>query len=152
MDAQTFSEVKGFFDEETHTISYVITDKQTNSCAVLDSVLDLDYASGKINYLNADKIINFITENNLKLCWLIETHVHADHLSAAPYIQQNLGGKIAISKEIVKVQEIFGKWDKPLLLRTKNLTMLRVQTLHLMLPQHSLTCYFMDNLHKTRLI
>ena len=109
MDAQTFSEVKGFFDEETHTISYVIADKQTNSCAVLDSVLDLDYASGKINYLNADKIINFITENNLKLCWLIETHVHADHLSAAPYIQQNLGGKIAISKEIVKVQEIFGK-------------------------------------------
>ena len=109
MDAQTFSEVKGFFDEETHTISYVITDKQTNSCAVLDSVLDLDYASGKINYLNADKIINFITENTLKLCWLIETHVHADHLSAAPYIQQNLGGKIAISKEIVKVQEIFGK-------------------------------------------
>ena len=109
MDAQTFSDVKGFFDEETHTISYVITDKQTNSCAVLDSVLDLDYASGKINYLNADKIINFITENNLKLCWLIETHVHADHLSAAPYIQQNLGGKIAISKEIVKVQEIFGK-------------------------------------------
>ena len=109
MDAQTFSDVKGFFDDETHTISYVITDKQTNSCAVLDSVLDLDYASGKINYLNADKIINFITENNLKLCWLIETHVHADHLSAAPYIQQNLGGKIAISKEIVKVQEIFGK-------------------------------------------
>ena len=109
MDAQTFSDVIGFFDEETHTISYVITDKQTNSCAVLDSVLDLDYASGKINYLNADKIINFITENNLKLCWLIETHVHADHLSAAPYIQQNLGGKIAISKEIVKVQEIFGK-------------------------------------------
>ena len=109
MDAQTFSEVKGFFDEETHTITYVITDKQTNSCAVLDSVLDLDYASGKINYLNADKIINFITENNLKLCWLIETHVHADHLSAAPYIQQNLGGKIVISKEIVKVQEIFGK-------------------------------------------
>ena len=109
MDAKTFSEVKGFFDEETHTISYVITDKQTNSCAVLDSVLDLDYASGKINYLNADKIINFITENNLKLSWLIETHVHADHLSAAPYIQKNLGGKIAISKEIVKVQEIFGK-------------------------------------------
>ena len=109
MDAQTFFDVKGFFDDETHTISYVITDKQTNSCAVLDSVLDLDYASGKINYLNADKIINFITENNLKLCWLIETHVHADHLSAAPYIQKNLGGKIAISKEIVKVQEIFGK-------------------------------------------
>jgi len=109
MDAHTFSDVKGFFDDETHTISYVITDKQTNSCAVLDSVLDLDYASGKINYLNADKIINFITENNLKLSWLIETHVHADHLSAAPYIQQNLGGKIAISKEIVKVQEIFGK-------------------------------------------
>ena len=71
--------------------------------------MDLDYASGKINYLNADKIINFITENNLKRCWLIETHVHADHLPAAPYIQQNLGGKIAISREIVQVQEIFGK-------------------------------------------
>ena len=109
MDAQSLFEVKGFFDEETNTISYVISDKQTNSCAVLDSVLDLDYASGKINYLNANKIINFITENNLNLCWLIETHVHADHLSAAPYIQQKLGGKIAISKEIVKVQEIFGK-------------------------------------------
>ena len=109
MDAQSLSEVKGFFDEETNTISYVISDKQTNSCAVLDSVLDLDYASGKINYLNANKIINFITENNLNLCWLIETHVHAEHLSAAPYIQQKIGGKMAISKEIVKVQEIFGK-------------------------------------------
>ena len=76
---------------------------------MIDSVLDLDYASGNIKYENVDKIVDFITENHLKLEWLVETHVHADHLSAAPYIQQKLGGRIAISKEIVHVQKIFGK-------------------------------------------
>ena len=102
-------DVKGFFDTDTNTISYVVTDKKTAICAVIDSVLDLDYASGNIKYENVDKIVNFITENHLKLEWLVETHVHADHLSAAPYIQQKLGGRIAISKEIVHVQKIFGK-------------------------------------------
>ena len=82
---------------------------QTAQCAVIDSVLDFDYASGKIEYKNADGIISYITENSLTLQWLVETHVHADHLSAAPYIQKQLGGKIAISKEIIKVQDIFGK-------------------------------------------
>ncbi|MDA9190125.1 MBL fold metallo-hydrolase [Alphaproteobacteria bacterium] len=102
-------DVKGFFDTDTNTISYVVTDKKTAICAVIDSVLDLDYASGNIKYENGDKIVDFITENHLKLEWLVETHVHADHLSAAPYIQQKLGGRIAISKEIVHVQKIFGK-------------------------------------------
>ena len=103
------TEIKGFFDSQTNTVSYVVTDVQTAQCAVIDSVLDFDYASGKIEYKNADSIISYITENSLTLQWLVETHVHADHLSAAPYIQKQLGGKIAISKEIIKVQDIFGK-------------------------------------------
>ncbi|MEK9597966.1 MAG: MBL fold metallo-hydrolase [Alphaproteobacteria bacterium] len=103
------TKIKGFFDSQTNTISYVVTDVQTAQCAVIDSVLDFDYASGKIKYKNADSIISYITENKLTLQWLVETHVHADHLSAAPYIQKQLGGKIAISKEIIKVQDIFGK-------------------------------------------
>ena len=102
-------EIEGFFDSQTNTISYVVTDVKTAQCAVIDSVLDFDYASGKIEYKNADSIISYITENKLTLQWLVETHVHADHLSAAPYIQKQLGGKIAISKEIIKVQDIFGK-------------------------------------------
>jgi glyoxylase-like metal-dependent hydrolase (beta-lactamase superfamily II) len=109
VDNQNSMDVKGFFDTDTNTISYVVTDKKTAICAVIDSVLDLDYASGNIKYENVDKIVDFITENHLKLEWLVETHVHADHLSAAPYIQQKLGGRIAISKEIVHVQKIFGK-------------------------------------------
>ena len=102
-------EIEGFFDSQTNTISYVVTDVQTAQCAVIDSVLDFDYASGKIKYKNADSIISYITKKKLTLQWLVETHVHADHLSAAPYIQKQLGGKIAISKEIIKVQDIFGK-------------------------------------------
>ena len=109
MRDKKLTEIKGFFDLQTNTISYVVTDVQTAQCAVIDSVLDFDYASGKIKYKNADSIISYITENKLTLQWLVETHVHADHLSAAPYIQKQLGGKIAISKEIIKVQDIFGK-------------------------------------------
>lgn len=109
MRDKKLTEIKGFFDSQTNTISYVVTDVKTAQCAVIDSVLDFDYASGKIKYKNADSIISYITENKLTLQWLVETHVHADHLSAAPYIQKQLGGKIAISKEIIKVQDIFGK-------------------------------------------
>ena len=109
MRDKKLTKIKGFFDSQTNTISYVVTDVQTAQCAVIDSVLDFDYASGKIKYKNADSIISHITENKLTLKWLVETHVHADHLSAAPYIQKQLGGKIAISKEIIKVQDIFGK-------------------------------------------
>ncbi len=102
-------QIKGFFDKLTSTISYIVYDKFSKECAVIDSVLDFDYSSGSIDYLNAENIISFIEKNNLSLIWLIETHVHADHLSAAPYIQKKLGGKIGISEKISDVQNIFGK-------------------------------------------
>ena len=101
--------IKSFFDKLTSTISYVVYDKFSKECAVIDSVLDFDYSSGSIDYLNAENIISFIEKKNLSLVWLIETHVHADHLSAAPYIQKKLGGKIGISEKISDVQNIFGK-------------------------------------------
>ena len=101
--------IEGFFDEQTSTISYVVQDNIEKKCAVIDSVLDFDYSSGNIDYLNANKIISYINQNKLNLEWLIETHVHADHLSASPYIQKKLGGKIGISEKISDIQNIFGK-------------------------------------------
>ena len=101
--------IKGFFDEETSTISYVVYDTTSKKCAVIDSVLDFDFSSGTIDYHNAEKIISFIEKMKLDLEWLIETHVHADHLSASPYIQKKLGGKIGISEKISDIQNIFGK-------------------------------------------
>ena len=101
--------IKGFFDEETSTISYVVYDMTSKKCAVIDSVLDFDFSSGTIDYHNAEKIISFIEKMELDLEWLIETHVHADHLSASPYIQKKLGGKIGISEKISDIQNIFGK-------------------------------------------
>ena len=101
--------IKGFFDEETSTISYVVYDMTSKKCAVIDSVLDFDFSSGTIDYHNAEKIISFIEKMKLDLEWLIETHVHADHLSASPYIQKRLGGKIGISEKISDIQNIFGK-------------------------------------------
>ena len=102
-------EVTGFFDPLTHTISYIVKDPNSNSCAIIDSVMDIDYAAGRITYEHADELIKFIEENGLKLEWLIETHVHADHLSAAPYIQAKLGGKIGVGEHIITVQEVVGK-------------------------------------------
>ena len=102
-------EVKAFFDEDTNTISYVVKDPNSNAAAVIDSVMDIDYAAGRITYDHADRIIDYIRENDLDLQWIIETHAHADHLSAAPYIQQELGGKIGIGENIKVVQEVFGK-------------------------------------------
>lgn len=102
-------DVKAFFDPATNTISYVVKDPQSNSCAVVDSVMDFDYASGRLTSEHADEIIAYIETNNLKLEWLIETHVHADHLSAAPYIQSKLGGKIGVGEKIIVVQNVFGK-------------------------------------------
>ncbi len=101
--------IKGFFDVETSTISYVVYDVTSKKCAVIDSVLDFDFSSGTIDYHNAEKIISFIEKMKLDLEWLIETHVHADHLSASPYIQKKLGGKIGISEKISDIQNIFGK-------------------------------------------
>mgnify|MGYP000491702033 CR=1 FL=1 len=102
-------EVTAFFDADTNTVSYVVKDPGSVACAVIDSVLDFDYAAGRISYASADRIIDFITSHALRLEWLIETHVHADHLSAAPYIQQRLGGKIGIGDKIAIVQGTFGK-------------------------------------------
>ncbi|MEZ6001429.1 MBL fold metallo-hydrolase [Hyphomonas sp.] len=101
--------VTAFFDEPTYTVSYVVADPETRVCAVVDSVLDFDPASGRTNTESADEIIEFIQKNELEVAWILETHVHADHLSAAPYLQEKLGGKIAIGAEIRTVQDTFGK-------------------------------------------
>lgn len=101
--------ITAFFDVSTNTISYAVCDPITKSCAVIDSVMDIDYASGRITHDNADRIVDYITKNELTLDWIIETHVHADHLSAAPYLQEKLGGRIGISARITEVQEVFGK-------------------------------------------
>ena len=102
-------EVKAFFDNDSKTVSYVVTDPATKKAAIIDSVMDFDYASGTIGYDHADMIIEYVTTQKLDVEWLIETHVHADHLSAAPYIQQKLGGKLGISDRISEVQKVFGK-------------------------------------------
>ena len=102
-------EVKAFFDADSNTISYIVKDPTSNSCAIIDSVMDIDYAAGRITYDHADEMIAYVKDNGLKLEWLIETHVHADHLSAAPYIQEKLGGKIGIGSQITVVQDTFGK-------------------------------------------
>jgi glyoxylase-like metal-dependent hydrolase (beta-lactamase superfamily II) len=102
-------EVTGFFDQQTNTISYVVKDPASDACAVIDSVMDIDYAAGRITHEGADRIIAHIRDQRLELEWIIETHVHADHLSAAPYIQQELGGKLGIGENIIIVQNTFGK-------------------------------------------
>jgi glyoxylase-like metal-dependent hydrolase (beta-lactamase superfamily II) len=109
VDLSVKPEVTAFSDAPTNTISYVVKDPASNACAVVDSVMDIDYAAGRITYDSADAIITHIRDCGLKLDWLIETHVHADHLSAAPYIQGKLGGKIGIGEQITVVQEVFGK-------------------------------------------
>lgn len=102
-------DVAPFFDAATNTISYVVSDPQTKACAVIDSVMDIDYAAGRLTSASADELIAHIQKNDLTVEWVIETHVHADHLSAAPYIQQKLGGKTGIGARIMEVQETFGK-------------------------------------------
>ena len=101
--------ITAFFDYATNTISYVVRDPNGSACAIIDSVLDFDFASGRTDTQSADKLINFVTENKLDVQWLLESHVHADHLSAAPYIQMKVGGKIGIGSRITDVQETFGK-------------------------------------------
>jgi glyoxylase-like metal-dependent hydrolase (beta-lactamase superfamily II) len=101
--------VTGFFDEGTNTVSYILADPETKACAVVDSVLDYDIASGHTSFASADRLIAAVREHGLKVEWVLETHVHADHLSAAPYIQKQLGGKLGIGAKIVIVQDVFGK-------------------------------------------
>ncbi len=109
VDMTVAPQVSGHFDPATNTISYIVRDPGSTSCAIVNSVMDIDYAAGRITYDHADTLINEITSNGLTLEWIIETHVHADHLSAAPYIQQKLGGKIGVGEKIMTVQETFGK-------------------------------------------
>jgi glyoxylase-like metal-dependent hydrolase (beta-lactamase superfamily II) len=101
-------EVTGFFDEPTNTITYVVKDPASAACAVIDCVMDIDYPAGRISHESADAVIAYIRDHSLRLEWLIETHVHADHLSAAPYIRSKLGGKIGIGEQITAVQNVFG--------------------------------------------
>ncbi|SET79661.1 MBL fold metallo-hydrolase [Paracoccus homiensis] len=102
-------QVQAFFDKATNTISYIVKDPGSDACAIVDSVMDIDYAAGRITYDHADELIRQIRDQGLRLEWIIETHVHADHLSAAPYIQQQLGGQIGIGSKILVVQDTFGK-------------------------------------------
>lgn len=101
--------VEAFFDEATFTASYVVHDPATKAAAIIDSVLDFDQAAGRTSSESADKIIAFASEQELKVRWVMETHAHADHLSAAPYLQERLGGQLAIGSAILTVQEVFGK-------------------------------------------
>jgi len=101
--------VQHFFDEPTNTFSYVVRDPASDACAIVDSVLDFDYAAGRTDVRSADEIIAYVRSEGLRVEWIVETHVHADHLSAAPYLHEKLGGKTGIGAQIVAVQEIFGK-------------------------------------------
>ncbi len=102
-------QVKAFFDEATFTVSYVVRDPGSKACAIIDSVLDYDPASGRTSHGSADAMITYVRDEGLEVVWQLETHAHADHLSAAPYLQEALGGHLAIGAKIVRVQETFGQ-------------------------------------------
>ncbi len=109
VDMTVKPDVSAHFDEATNTITYIVKDPDSAHCAIIDSVMDIDYAAGRITYDHADALIAEIKDRGLTLDWIIETHVHADHLSAAPYLQEKLGGKIGVGENILVVQETFGK-------------------------------------------
>jgi glyoxylase-like metal-dependent hydrolase (beta-lactamase superfamily II) len=101
--------VTSFFDEATNTVSHVVRDPSGGACAIVDPVLDFDMSSGRTSTDSADRVAAFVEREGLNVVWLLETHVHADHLSAGPYLQEKLGGRIAIGSRITEVQEVFGK-------------------------------------------
>jgi len=101
--------VKGFFDPETWTVTYVVYEKPGSPCLIIDSVLNYDHKSGRTKTKSADEVIDFVKGHNLKVEWILETHAHADHVSAAPYLKSQLGGKIAIGNHISNVQGVFKK-------------------------------------------
>lgn len=107
-DAARRPQVKAFFDEATFTVSYVVRDPGSKACAIIDSVLDYDPASGRTTQGSADAVVAYVRAEGLEVAWQLETHAHADHLSAAPYLQATLGGRLAIGEKIVRVQETFG--------------------------------------------
>ena len=102
-------EIASFFDPATFTVTYVVRDPATREAAIIDSVLDFDPNSGRTATPSADAVIEYVTSHDLKVIWLLETHAHADHFSAAPYLQERLGGTIAIGEHITAVQAVFGK-------------------------------------------
>lgn len=102
-------DVQAFFDEATFTVSYVVAEPDGARCAIVDSVLDYDPKSGRTSTRSADAIVAHVRERNLTVDWILETHAHADHLTAAPYLKEKLGGRIAIGAHIADVQGIFGK-------------------------------------------
>ena len=106
-NATTPPQVHGIFDAATWTVTYVVFEKKGSSCAIIDSVLDYDPKSGRTKHVSADKVIEFVKANDLKVEWILETHAHADHLTAAPYLKQHLGGKTAIGDHIGGVQKVF---------------------------------------------
>ena len=108
-DSHLAPQVAAFFDEQTFTASYVVSDRATKRAAIIDSVWNFDHASGRTSFKSADAIIAHVEANGLTVDWILETHAHADHLSAAPYLQQKLGGELGIGREIVTVQGVFGK-------------------------------------------
>ncbi len=102
------ADIQSFFDESTNTVSHVVIDPASRRCAIVDSVLDYDHSAGRTSTASADRIIEYVRDNKLTVEWLLETHVHADHLSAAPYLKQQLGGRIGIGDHIRRVQKVFG--------------------------------------------
>ena len=102
-------QVKSFFDEPTFTVSYVVSDAATKKAAIIDSVWNIDHAAGRTSFESADQIVAYVEAEGLSIEWILETHAHADHLSAAPYLQEKLGGRLVIGREIVTVQGVFGK-------------------------------------------
>jgi glyoxylase-like metal-dependent hydrolase (beta-lactamase superfamily II) len=102
-------QVEGFFDPATSTVSYLLLDSASKQCALVDSVLDYDHKSGRTSTHSADRLIERVRALGATVQWILETHVHADHLSAAPYLQQQLGGQIGIGKMVTTEQQVFGK-------------------------------------------
>lgn len=101
--------VHTFFDEPTNTATHIVHDPKTRIGAIIDSVLDFDYASGRTSHQAADQIVAYVIDNKISIAWHLETHVHADHISAAAYLQEQLGGALAIGEEITRIQSAFGK-------------------------------------------
>ena len=108
MNTRSALKVEGFFDPATWTVSYIVLDKGTKQCALVDSVLDYDPRSGRTSHASADRLIARVRELGATVQWILETHVHADHLTAAPYLKQELGGQIGIGQHIATVQKVFG--------------------------------------------
>lgn len=108
MTSTSCAEIKAYFDPTTYTVTYIVADSESGECAIIDSVLDYDADSGRTDTNSADQVIAYINENNYSLKWIMETHVHADHLTAAPYLKEKLGGKTAIGSQVPLIQKTFG--------------------------------------------